>query len=404
MYLRKSTRKYKDKTYTSYLLVESVSTPKGPRQKTICSLGDLSPKPREQWLHIARACTQHSPASTPCSTSPPKWSNCSTPPGPGRNACLIARCPAPPLDPSHHPRRPRAGRGGIGARSGHRSRRADILEAHGIRCGAAIGRAQRAHPVLTCAMVMNRLIAPASEHAMPAWMRRTALGELLGADFATLSEAALYRNMDRLHPKRALIESDLVERERELFNLDQTIFFYDLTSTYFEGQALNNPSANAATRATSAPTASRWWSVSSSTATAFPRRTKSSTATPRTAPACRPCSTHSKRAWGAFAAGRWWSSTAAWRSTRTSSSCVRGGCATWSRAVRANAPAGSRSSRTSRASTKSFASPRHAIPDRKRPRSKSSSSAPRRKPSSCASAKGESKRTAPSATSTSGVY
>ena len=37
MYLRKSTRKYKDKTSTSYLLVESVSTPKGPRQKTICS-------------------------------------------------------------------------------------------------------------------------------------------------------------------------------------------------------------------------------------------------------------------------------------------------------------------------------------------------------------------------------
>ena len=54
MYLRKSTRKYKDKTYTSYLLVESVSTPKGPRQKTICSLGDLAPKPREQWLNIAR--------------------------------------------------------------------------------------------------------------------------------------------------------------------------------------------------------------------------------------------------------------------------------------------------------------------------------------------------------------
>ena len=30
------------------------------------------------------------------------------------------------------------------------------------------------------------------------------------------------------------IESVLVERERELFNLDQSIFFYDLTSTYFE--------------------------------------------------------------------------------------------------------------------------------------------------------------------------
>ena len=97
--------------------------------------------------------------------------------------------------------------------------------------------------VLTCAMVMNRLIAPASEHAMPAWMRRTALGELLGTDFTTLSQAALYRNMDRLHPKRALIESELVERERERFNLDQTLLFYDPTSTYFEGQALANPKA-----------------------------------------------------------------------------------------------------------------------------------------------------------------
>ena len=42
MYIRKNTRKYKNKTYQNYLLVESVSTPKGPRQRTICSLGDCS--------------------------------------------------------------------------------------------------------------------------------------------------------------------------------------------------------------------------------------------------------------------------------------------------------------------------------------------------------------------------
>ena len=53
---------------------------------------------------------------------------------------------------------------------------------------------------------------------------------------------------------------------------------------------------------TSAPTANRWSSAWSSTATAFPRHTKSSTATPRTAQACRRCSTRSKRAWAAFAA------------------------------------------------------------------------------------------------------
>jgi len=53
MYIRKSTRKYKDKTYTNYLLVESVQTPKGPRQRSICSLGNLAPAPAEQWLALA---------------------------------------------------------------------------------------------------------------------------------------------------------------------------------------------------------------------------------------------------------------------------------------------------------------------------------------------------------------
>src|ERR1700729_324079 len=54
MYVRQTTRRYKDKTYTNYLLVEAIHTPKGPRQKVICSLGDLSPRPAEDWLRLAR--------------------------------------------------------------------------------------------------------------------------------------------------------------------------------------------------------------------------------------------------------------------------------------------------------------------------------------------------------------
>ena len=53
MYIRKSTRKHKGKTYTNYLLVESVHTPEGPRQRTICSLGKLAPAPAEEWLALA---------------------------------------------------------------------------------------------------------------------------------------------------------------------------------------------------------------------------------------------------------------------------------------------------------------------------------------------------------------
>ncbi len=40
------------KTYTNHLLVESISTPAGPRHRTICSLGSLEPAPREHWLAL----------------------------------------------------------------------------------------------------------------------------------------------------------------------------------------------------------------------------------------------------------------------------------------------------------------------------------------------------------------
>src|SRR3970282_1642781 len=53
MYIRTPQRVYKGKTYTNHPLVESVPTPKGPRQRTICSLGSLEPAPYEEWLALA---------------------------------------------------------------------------------------------------------------------------------------------------------------------------------------------------------------------------------------------------------------------------------------------------------------------------------------------------------------
>ena len=53
MYIRKTSRVYKGKTYTNHLLVESVQTPQGPRQRTICSLGSLEPAPAEHWSALA---------------------------------------------------------------------------------------------------------------------------------------------------------------------------------------------------------------------------------------------------------------------------------------------------------------------------------------------------------------
>ena len=96
---------------------------------------------------------------------------------------------------------------------------------------------------LSEAMLLNRLIFPLSEHAMPDWMGRTALDDILGTPLSHLSDEALYRNLDRLHPNRERIEAELAEREKTLFNPDDTLYLYDLTSTYFEGQAFRNPQA-----------------------------------------------------------------------------------------------------------------------------------------------------------------
>ena len=72
------------------------------------------------------------------------------------------------------------------------------------------------------AMTLNRLIHPAAEYAMPDWIRSTALADILKADFSTLTYDPLYRNLDRLYPHRAKIESALAEREGRLFILANT--------------------------------------------------------------------------------------------------------------------------------------------------------------------------------------
>jgi transposase len=97
--------------------------------------------------------------------------------------------------------------------------------------------------MLSEVMTLNRLIFPLSEHAMPDWIRRTALGDILQQNFSALEDETLYRNLDRLHPNREAIERELAEREKTLFNLEDSVFLYDLTSTYFEGQAETNPQA-----------------------------------------------------------------------------------------------------------------------------------------------------------------
>ena len=230
MYLRRTTRRVGDKTYQNYLLVESVATPKGPRQRVICSLGALAPGPKDEWLGTARrfqaalagqiALVPDAPIEALAARArPPR------PRGPGLT-----------IDPDQVTFEDEREAGPVHV--GHQMWR--LLHLDTILADAGLSRRAQ---LLTEVMTLNRLVRPAAEHAMPDWIRRTALADILGTDFTALSDEALYRNLDRLHPQRARIEQALAARERTLFNLDDTIYLYDLTSTYFEGRCPHNPQA-----------------------------------------------------------------------------------------------------------------------------------------------------------------
>jgi transposase len=237
VFIKRTTRRVGAKTYVNHLLVESVATPQGPRHRTICSLGTLAPAPAEEWRGLAQKLSAALGGQT------------TLVPDPAVDA-LAAR--------AHPPRgAPRAARRGDAGLTVDidRVQIEDVREAGPVHVGHQMWRALTLDSILATAglsararmlaevMTLNRLVSPASEHAMPDWIRRTALGDILQTDFAALADDALYRTLDRLHPQRAAIEQALAARERTLFNLDDTIYLYDLTSTYFEGRCPDNPQA-----------------------------------------------------------------------------------------------------------------------------------------------------------------
>jgi hypothetical protein len=242
VYIRKTTKTYKGKTYHNYLLVESLHTPKGPRQRILCSLGSLEPAPPEHWLNLAHR-VQASLAGQLSLT--PADARMETLVEKGRRGGKLR----PAAAPSSSPREAllavdsegvsiEAAREAGGVHVGHQ-----MWQQLGLnQILVSAGLSERACR-LSEAMTLNRLLCPLSEHAMPDWIRNTALADIVGTDFSVLDDDALYRNLDRLHPHREVIERELAEREKSLFSLDDTLYLYDLTSTYCEGQVENNPQA-----------------------------------------------------------------------------------------------------------------------------------------------------------------
>ena len=93
-------------------------------------------------------------------------------------------------------------------------------------------------------LVVNRLLDPGSEFRVHRqWFDQTAMAELLGTDFAVAEKDRLYRCLDRLLEHKQELFAHLRQRWQDLFAAQFDVLFYDLTSTYFEGQAEAIPQA-----------------------------------------------------------------------------------------------------------------------------------------------------------------
>ena len=84
-------------------------------------------------------------------------------------------------------------------------------------------------------LVCCRLIDPGSEWRLHRlWFEQSAMGDLLGEDFALVEKNALYRCLDKLVEHKSALFTHLRRRWQDLFGTRFDVLLYDLTSTYFE--------------------------------------------------------------------------------------------------------------------------------------------------------------------------
>ena len=97
---------------------------------------------------------------------------------------------------------------------------------------------------VACILTLGRFCAQGSELALAErWYEGTALEDLLGVSAQTVNDARLYRGLDQLHERKDDLCQHLQQRWQDWFGVGFEFLLYDVTSTFFEGQAAKNEKA-----------------------------------------------------------------------------------------------------------------------------------------------------------------
>ena len=226
MFLRPNRRSKDGKEHTYWSLVETVRTPDGPRQKTLCYLGELNSSAQARWLKTVEVFNEQGQTEQlklfPSDIEPPA------------DDPAVARVL---LNKVRLERTRQFGSCWLGLELWKRLGLDRFFE-------QALDEHEADVPWSRVAAVLaiNRLCEPGSELAIEErWYPSTALDDLLGIEEGKINDTRLYRCLDRMLPHKAKLERHLKQRYGALFGADFDVLLYDLTSTYVEGAAEKNP-------------------------------------------------------------------------------------------------------------------------------------------------------------------
>ena len=226
MFLRSHGRSKDGKDHTYWSLVETVRTPNGPRQKTLCYLGELNSSAQARWLKTVEVFNEQGEAQQ-LKLFP---SHVETPTDDPQVARVL-------LNKVRLERTRQFGACWLGLELWKRLELDGFFEAALEDESADVSWSR-----VAALLAINRLCAPGSELAIEQrWYPSTALDDLLGIEEGKINDTRLYRCLDRILPHKTKLEQHLKERYGELFGAEFDVLLYDLTSTYVEGAAENNP-------------------------------------------------------------------------------------------------------------------------------------------------------------------
>jgi len=230
MFLRRNRRTANGECYEYWTLVKTVRTAKGPRQEIVATLGKepgLDRRSRNGWEQVADLLEGRAPTAVQGEL------------GQDLSAAPQAQWAQVDLRGVRVERVREFGQIYLGLSLWRRLGLHTLLKEI-----IAAGQEDVPWELTACILTLARFCGQRSElEVAERWYADSALEDLLGVPLGQVNDARLYRGLDVLHAHKDRLCSHLLERYRDWFGVQFEFLLYDVTSTYFEGQALANAKA-----------------------------------------------------------------------------------------------------------------------------------------------------------------